>query len=503
MIGVRARNPIALFTMAVLIALGITFAMSKPAYAADDPNSETVSDGIVTMTMQRSSSDISRIRDYLFETTITIDARNLTFDDGQEIGINFSPLGMENVAHDETDPAVSIDGGTFHDIDDDDIIGFGGAIEGRGLHGNIDAEAIQGHVVTIKVWNDNTFDLDKGSICNPLTVEVPASSTHVEATYNCDIDIQVSGGFYVVWDDDDDAAGKRPERTDYFTHLSAYADGNPLTYTELTVNYPDSEEQPEGSTNVCAEYGTALTAHGESVEFTFKQDPVDYYTTTPASGVVSAGEVLTNTLSTSTTTSGELALTLTDAANRSPLAGGVYELRNAAGEPVAEYTTDENGAFTLDPTSTALASVMPAAGETANFALVEKSAPEGYGLDATTYEIAVSLTESLDTTTLVRTRTYIFTVGDQAAEALNLTNTKTTLADGTEQTTNGNNQGEVAGNAQQLGKPQGGKPGKGAMPGKGAIPKAADPLVPMTVLLGIAALSGGALAIARRARRED
>jgi hypothetical protein len=479
--------------MAVIIALGIMLATSKPAYAADDPNSETVSDGIVTMTMQRSSSDLSWISDYLFETTITIDARDLTFDDGQELGIDFSPLGMENVAHDETDPTVSIDGGAFHDIDDDNIVGFSGAIEGRGLHGSIDAEDIQGHVVTIKVWNDNTFDLDKGSICNPLTVEVPASSTHDEATYSCDIDIQISGGFYVVWDDDDDAAGKRPDRNDYFAHLSAYADGNPLTYTELTVNYPDSEEQPEGSTNVCAEYGTALTAHGESVEFTFEQEPVDYYTTTPTSGIVSAGETLTNTLATSTTTSGELTVTLKDAASGSPLAGGVYELRDATGDSVAEYTTDENGTFILDPTSTALASAMPAANETASFTLVETSAPEGYDLDTTAHEMTVSLSEDLDTSTLVRTRTYTFTIGNQSTEAISLTNTKTTQAENAEQTSDDSTgQEQTSDNGKQ-----------GNEPEAGTLPYTADSLTPIAAALGIAVLSGGALAMAHRLRREE
>jgi uncharacterized surface anchored protein len=490
MTGIRARNPIALLATVALLVFGITLFVTKPAYAVDgdDPNSETVSDGIVTMTMQRSSSDDSRIRDYLFETTITIDARDLTFESGQDLYIDFSPLGMENVAHDETEPKASIDGGAFHNISDDNIVGFGGAIEGRGLHGSLDGEKIQGHVITIKVWNDNSSSLSKNSICNPLVVTVPASSTQEAATYSCDIDIQVSGGFYVIWDDVDDAAGKRPERNDYFGHISAYADGNPLTYTELTLNYP--EDQPEGSSNVCAEYGTALTAHGESVEFTFKQEPVAYYTTTPTSGVVSAGATLTNTLATTTSTSGKLAVKLTDVSSGSSLAGGTYELRDAAGDPVATYSTDENGTFTLDPASTALASAMPAAGETARFTLVETSAPEGYDLDATAHEVTVSLAEDLDTSTLLRTRTFTFAVGGQATETLGLTNAKT------------------ARTGQPGGTKQPSDDGAKAVPASGnnrqkALPRTSDPLASMAVPLGLAALAGGALAMARRLRHAD
>jgi uncharacterized surface anchored protein len=203
--------------------------------------------------------------------------------------------------------------------------------------------------------------------------------------------------------------------------MSLYSTGKVVPYATRVrfIRSDDNSAQPYYFT--CS---TVVTAHGQDPEFVLKVTPFDHYTATPASGEIGLGEVLVETYGT-VASAGDLTVTLKDAVDDTPLAGGTYELRDADSNVVETFTTDEQGSFLLDPTSETLAALMPEAGSSVTLTLVETQAPEGYDLDATEHAVTVSMSQSTDDATATTTLAYTFSVDGEATEAATFTNTQT------------------------------------------------------------------------------
>ena len=477
MVITRARHLLALSVLAVLLAFGVTLAQTEPAHA--DTGSQTVTDGIVTMSAERDTSQVN-----MFKFTFTIDATDLTFDPDQRVSIDFTPyIGMANQSDPATEPKVSIDGGPQETLfGTSSPVEYTGSVEGIGLHGSMKGELIQGHEVTITVRCSGMTSYREGG-CNALELDIPASSTHEAASCTCDIDMQFPNKVTTTWNDADNAAGLRPEWDTYQSSLTVYADGEQITYADINVG------TPAGSTNtteVWCEHATILTPHGEKATITYRQQSIDDYITTPASGEVEEGGTIVNALDVETVTTGNLEVTLNDSTNGTHLQGGVYELRNSSGDVLATFTTDEDGKFLIDPTSSSLIASMPGVDSTVQFTLVETRAPEGYDLDTTEHQVVVSLSEDLNTATLVMTHTYVFSVDGTATASATLTNAHTVAQS-------------------QQGQQQAAEHHVSATDsGKSSTPKTSDPFAPVAAALCLAALSGAALIASRRiGNRED
>lgn len=185
----RERGRILTFAVAALLIFGALFAQTEPAYADDEPLSETVSDGIVTMTA--TYDDIYGNGWDNFRIDITIDGTGLSFDDGQVVDIVLDCDGMYNAASPTTEPKVSIDGGPEIALSDywNCPVHYRGSIAGLELRDTMDASAIAGHKVMISTWHVGyaTYRM-RASQCHVFTLDIPESSTHPAASYTTDID---------------------------------------------------------------------------------------------------------------------------------------------------------------------------------------------------------------------------------------------------------------------------------------------------------------------------
>ena len=107
------------------------------------------------------------------------------------------------------------------------------------------------------------------------------------------------------------------------------------------------------------------------------------------------------------------------------LTGETFTLYN--GETVVG--TYNGSSFTISTNDAALASYLPADGNSTTLTLVETTAPDGYEAPNKSYELVISASddEQLTNGTFITTRTYVMTI--DGAETLTVTNTKKTAAE--------------------------------------------------------------------------
>ena len=434
---------------ALVLTLGITITAAAPAIADIDTTRQTASDGsgVISMTAEHVSND--RYAD-LIKVTYTVDTTDIepTSEEGYlYISLQFSKMRYHTYDDPSLDPTIKVDGGDATS-DYNNVPGLLYIQVSGGLGVYTHRESGIGHRLEITCYglglNSNAGGSGDGvSNLRPsrdpitLTVWTNYRGGSYDHEYQCSIDRVFPSHFETRWDDANDIAGLRPTTTEYANDVKLYVGCEPYTGTGSQLMVEENADQPSyliGPSK--GDFPTLLVPTG--TQLTYAQSDIPHYTasTTTLDAMhydpnnPSKLDTITNSLSTQHVTEGSLTVTLKDSSTGDALPGGTYELRDAGGAAVATFTTGSDGTFTIDPADAALASALPAAGESADLTLVETAAPTGYQLDSSAHRVRVSRTDTTslaaadDTDTYVRTSTYVFEVDGTAAEAISFTNAK-------------------------------------------------------------------------------
>ena len=433
MVRNRISQALATGLFTLVLAFGLVLAGTTPALADGDINTQTVTNGIVTMKVERVAGD--QYGDY-FKFTVTADTRNIISTGGEvEFYLHGTPQDLQILFNDDPnyEPLLSLDGGQNMSLMDNSLGSIGG---GMALSPRVDGSYCGGHLITLTFWARDPLSDSFGTqpVAQTLGVIINPHGAN-PTTYTCAVDFARPGSLIAQWSDDSGNLNGRPSMTDFEDAVTLSVNGNPYPDAVMTVHGDSSGDLY--SYVVVPTTNTLLTPHGVTPNVTFNVPTFDGYTVSATSvdamSTDDADRTVTYTKSSERyVTNGSLTVTLKDADTGAPLPGATYELRGVS-STVGSFTTDANGTFTIDPTSYRLRGRLYLySGYTKDYKLVETAAPEGYELDATEHPVSISLASSRDDATQTTTSVYTFYIGQDAVTSTTLTNTKTAVQQPTE-----------------------------------------------------------------------
>jgi hypothetical protein len=488
MVRNRISQALATGFFALVLAFGLVLAGATPALADGDIDSQTVTDGIVTMKVERVAGD--QYGDF-FKFTVTADTRGIIRTGGDvEFYLHGEPQDLQLLINDPTyEPLLSLDGGGSMPLMGNHLGSIGG---GMALSPYVDGSYCGNHLITLTFWARDPLSGSFGTkTAQTLDVIVDPQGAN-PTTYTCAVDFARPGSLIAKWVDNSGIVNRRPSMTDFEDSVTLSVNGNPYPDAVMTVH-----GESTGTTQDLYSYvavpttNTLLTPHGVTPNVTFNVPTFDNYTVSATSVDAMAADEADRTITYTRSseryvTNGSLTVSLKDADTGAPLPGATYELRGTS-STVASFTTDANGAFTIDPTSYRLCSRLYLySGYTKGYTLVETAAPEGYELDATEHPVSISLASVRDDATQTTTATYTFLIDEEPVTSTTLTNTKA-AAQSTSPTS--------PTNPARQPKPQ---PAKAT-----ATPRTCDATTSSAALAVLTAAGIGAVIVGRRVRRHE